>query len=120
MEATREIKRLCWENAGIVREGGLLEEARAELAGVERGLARCGGSEPARLVEAVEAENMCLSAQAVVESALARTESRGAHYRTDYPEADEARWRVNVFVKKNENDFLAAILPVGSISAENA
>ncbi|MCY3824550.1 MAG: FAD-binding protein [Nitrospinae bacterium] len=116
VELTREIKRVCWENAGIVREGGLLEEARSELAGIERGLAACGGSEPARLVEAVEAENMCLSARAVVESALTRAESRGAHYRTDYPEADEANWRVNVFVKKNENDFSASTLPVGSIS----
>ncbi|MYA97323.1 MAG: FAD-binding protein [Nitrospinae bacterium] len=116
VELVREIKRVCWENAGIVREGGLLEEARDELAGIAQGLAACGGSEPARLVEAVEAENMCLSAQAVVESALARTESRGAHYRTDYPDADEARWRVNVFVKKNENGFSAHPLPVGSIS----
>ena len=93
-EATREIKRVCWENAGIVREGVLLEEAREELEDVERGLAECGGSEPAQLVEAVEVENMCLSARAVVESALMRTESRGAHYRMDYPESDDARWRV--------------------------
>ena len=114
VEFTREIKRLCWENAGIVREGALLEEARDELTEIERGLAACGGSAPARLIEAIEAENMCLSARAVVESALMRTESRGAHYRTDYPESDEARWRVNVFVKKNENALLACARPVGA------
>ena len=45
-----------------MREGVLLEEVREELEDVERGLAECGGSEPALLVEAVEAENMCLSA----------------------------------------------------------
>ena len=117
VEIAREIKRVCWENAGIVREGGLLEEARAELAEAWRGLAGCGGSEPARLVEAVEAENMCLSAQAVVESALMRTESRGAHYRTDYPDPDDARWRVNVFVKKDDDGFSASSRPVGAISA---
>ena len=117
VEIAREIKRVCWENAGIVREGGLLEEARAELADAGRGLADCGGSEPARLVEAVEAENMCLSAQAVVEAALMRTESRGAHYRTDYPESDDARWRVNVFVKKTDDGFSALSRPVGAISA---
>lgn len=120
VEAAREIKRICWENAGVVREGGLLAEARDELAGVVRGLAKCGGSEPARMVEAVEAENMCLSARAVVEAALMRTESRGAHFRTDFPETDEARWRVNVFVKKEENDFFASTLPVGSVSPDDS
>ena len=114
VEFTREIKRLCWEKAGIVREGGLLEEARDELDETRRGLAACGGSEPARLIEAIEAENMCLSARAVVESALMRTESRGAHYRTDYPESNDARWRVNVFVKKDENSLLARTRPVGA------
>ena len=117
VELTREIKRVCWENAGIVREAALLEEARAELEEIERALAECGGSEPARMVEAVEAENMCLSARAVVEAALMRSESRGAHYRMDYPEADDARWRVNIFVKKEGGDFLALSRPVGAISA---
>ena len=113
VDLVRELKRLCWEKAGIVREQALLEEARGALEEVQRALASCGGSEPARLVEAVEAENMCLSARAVVEAALMRTESRGAHYRTDYPEPDEARWRVNVFVKKNENALLARARPIG-------
>ena len=119
VELAREIKRVCWENAGIVREGGLLEEARAELGRIGQGLAACGGSEPARLVEAVEAENMCLSARAVAEAALTRAESRGAHYRTDCPDPDDARWRVNVFVKKEGDAFSAASLPVGSIAPEN-
>ncbi len=113
VDLVRELKRLCWEKAGIVREEGLLEEARGALEEVQDALASCGGSEPARLLEAVEAENMCLSARAVVEAALMRTESRGAHYRTDYPEADDARWRVNIFVKKNENSLLARSRPVG-------
>ncbi len=119
VELIRDIKRVCWENAGIVREGTLLEEARGELGRIGQGLTACGGSEPARLVEAVEAENMCLSARAVVEAALMRTESRGAHYRTDYPDPDDARWRVNVFVKKEENAFSARSLPVGSIAWQN-
>ena len=113
VDLVRELKRLCWEKAGIVREQALLEEARGALEEVQRALASCGGSAPARLVEAVEAENMCLSARAVVEAALMRTESRGAHYRTDYPEPDDARWRVNVFVKKNENALLARARPIG-------
>ena len=114
VELIREIKRVCWEEAGIVREGELLEGARGTLAEAQRGLASCGGAEPARLLEAFEAENLCLSARAVVEAALTRTESRGAHYRADYPETDEADWRMNVFVRLEGEAMRAQKRSVGA------
>ena len=73
----------------------LLRDAMTRLVGLERdaeGLAgalsvigrleRAGGSEPALL-------NMMATAKLVAAGALARTESRGAHCRTDYPSTDE-------------------------------
>ncbi len=113
--ARREIQRVCWENAGIAREGKSLEEASSRLGELQRDLTTCGGSEPARLLEALEAENLCLGARAVVEAALRRTESRGAHFRLDHPGADDGNWRRNLFVKMGAGaSFLAQKQPVGS------
>jgi L-aspartate oxidase len=42
-------------------------------------------------------------AQAIVRSALARTESRGAHFRTDHPQHDDARFRKHSIVGREQD-----------------
>jgi succinate dehydrogenase / fumarate reductase flavoprotein subunit len=44
------------------------------------------------LVETLEFENLLLQATALVDSAIARTESRGAHAREDFPDRDDRNW----------------------------
>ena len=56
----------------------------------------------AGLIEALETGNMLMTAEAVVRSALAREESRGAHFREDFPAADDGRFLKNFFVVKGE------------------
>src|SRR5512146_2304307 len=81
-----QIQRVMWQNVGIVREGKklretvpLLEDIRAALpAGSCR---RC-----------CEARNIADTALLIVRSALARLESRGAHYRMDYPFHDDQKF----------------------------
>ena len=43
-------------------------------------------------IEAMELENLVETARATVVSAAARTESRGAHARDDFPERDDGQW----------------------------
>ena len=47
------------------------------------------------LLEAIEADNLLLQAMACLSSANARQESRGAHWREDFPAHDDTNWRVH-------------------------
>ena len=54
------------------------------------------------LLDALEIENMLTVASIVTQSALMRRESRGSHYREDYPEKDE-RWNRSIVMNKNKD-----------------
>jgi L-aspartate oxidase len=68
-----------WKDAGLLRDGNGLREA-------QRGLDALAVSMPRGLFRrALEARNLHVVAGLIVASALGREESRGAHYRTDFP-----------------------------------
>jgi L-aspartate oxidase len=83
----QEIQQLMWNKAGIVRSGKGLKEAAQKLETLAGEL-----PEPVSR-RAVEAGNIHTVAQLIVRSATARLESRGAHYRTDYPDHNDAMYR---------------------------
>lgn len=89
-----------WEHAGLVRDAIGLQQAVARLREIE---ARCGDvAAPAgrgwnlAWQEALNVRNLALVARLTTEAALYRTESRGSHFRRDFPARDDARWLVNV------------------------
>ena len=82
LEAERDLRALMWANAGLERDAAGLHRASLDLRDAE---SRTG---PGR----GEFDNMSLVAQMVVRAAATRTESRGAHYRSDFPNP-AACWR---------------------------
>jgi len=78
-----ELRGLMWRYAGLLRNGDGLREVKKRLKALApsapRGLFRRG----------VEARNLLVVAELIVEAALGREESRGAHYRNDFPVRDE-------------------------------
>ena len=52
------------------------------------------------LLETIELGNMIDYAQVIVEGALARTESRGAHFRTDFPNRDDGNWMTHTYATR--------------------
>jgi len=78
-----ELRAMAWRTCGIMRDGGTLGRAVTALAGGEQ------ESRPRPGREDFELRNMFDVARLVARAALARRESRGAHYRTDYPHKSE-------------------------------
>ncbi len=64
------------------------------------------------LIDALELQNMLPLAEAIVASALNRTESRGAHWREDYPQRDDNQWLKHTLVQKTDKGFSIAYKPV--------
>jgi L-aspartate oxidase len=79
-----EVRSVMWKDAGLLRDAAGLKRAQARLEGmmgeIPRGYSR----------RAVEARNLFLVATVIVASAAARAESRGAHYRNDFPKKGKA------------------------------
>ncbi|MFC5678148.1 L-aspartate oxidase [Aeromicrobium endophyticum] len=80
-----DLQQLMWDAAGLARDGADLAQAAAEL--------RRWKSPAVTDAKAAEDANLLVVARAVVASALARRESRGGHYRTDFPRTDPSQAR---------------------------
>ena len=89
-EAVRKrVRRLMWERVGILRSRASLQRALAEFEQIAR----------ARLRPAPR--NFLTVAALIARSALWREESRGAHFRVDFPARDDERWRVHSVIQKD-------------------
>ncbi|MBM3300457.1 MAG: FAD-binding protein, partial [Deltaproteobacteria bacterium] len=64
------------------------------------------------LLEALELESLLGLAETIVASALARTESRGAHFREDYPERDDTNWLKHTLIERANEGYRILYKPV--------
>ncbi|WP_296868026.1 fumarate reductase (CoM/CoB) subunit TfrA [uncultured Methanobrevibacter sp.] len=109
-EFKNRIKKLMWEKVAIVREEKTLNEALGELLEMQKELDSLDVSEKKQynteLVTALEVINMVEICILTVKSAILRRESRGAHFRSDFPESlDE--WKKSIVINKNKIEFEA-------------
>src|SRR5437870_166788 len=85
-ESISQVRDVMWNKVGIVRDGSGLRQAFETLRSLQPRVAHPGTR------RAFEARNVLTSGLLVTRSALAREESRGGHYRTDYPSHDDAKF----------------------------
>jgi L-aspartate oxidase len=89
--AVTRLREAMWREVGIVREAAGLARAVASILDCERGL---GSRPPTRA--GLEARNQLFVARLVADSALRREESRGSHFRSDFPRPTPGRGRHSI------------------------
>ncbi|KKK97552.1 hypothetical protein LCGC14_2651600, partial [marine sediment metagenome] len=63
-------------------------------------------------ISSLELYDMLLVTEMLVRSALYRKESRGSHYRTDYPTPNHDQWFVNIVIKKQNLQMVLEKRPI--------
>jgi fumarate reductase (CoM/CoB) subunit A len=93
------LQKTMWETLLVDKDAESLARARSFIAGERERLSTdLLISAPFDLALAFEHRNLLDVAEAIVEAASMRTESRGSHFRRDYPQRDDKSWLTNIFV----------------------
>ena len=87
-----QLREILLSGMGIVREEESMQKALDQVLSLQKQTGRC-----------LRDRNRLTLAEAMLRSALSRQESRGAHYRSDYPEKDEQYRQTTVAEKKEES-----------------
>jgi succinate dehydrogenase / fumarate reductase, flavoprotein subunit len=102
-------------NVGIIREEVKLKNALSRILKPKREFYSKDNILKEFKIDDDNGENIVLTWQvksslvvceAIIRSALMRQESRGAHYRSDFPEKDEENWNVNIYCKKVRKEMV--------------
>jgi fumarate reductase (CoM/CoB) subunit A len=96
----QELQRRMWMALGIVRSARGLREGVGYVTGEREALAGLRPRDDEAFETIAELEAMGDAAEAMLVSALHRTESRGAHFREDFPVRADARWLQTVLVRR--------------------
>ncbi len=84
-------------NVGVFREENAMKKALDKIGELKERAKNIGIDDKSKtfntdIVEAFEFSNILLIAEVITRGAILRKESRGAHYRTDFPERDDSNW----------------------------
>jgi len=93
-EMKKRLKKIMNDNVGIIRSEEKLSHALEQVIEMKTQI-------KGRLlvsIEQWELANMLSLSELVIKSALFRKESRGAHFRTDYPYTDDVNWKINTVI----------------------
>lgn len=111
-ELRKKMQQTMMDNVGVFREGKTIQTAIADLQELYEAYRKDlmiddrGYKFNTDLLEAWELGNLLELAHVTAESAVARAESRGGHYREDYPKRDDETWMVHTLgMRCNDTPF---------------
>lgn len=91
------LRKTMWDYVGIVRNEESLQKAKAQVEEISLKMQKL---KPRKLRDWIECQNMIETSKVIIESCLLREESRGAHFRSDFPEEDK-NFEVNIIIQND-------------------
>ena len=102
----KEIQKVMSENAGIIRNEINLQNGLKRILEIKEkfyskdNILKEYKIDDENVVLTFEVKSALVICEAIIRSAIMRKESRGAHYRFDFPELDDEKWKVNIYCRK--------------------
>lgn len=107
-----EIQEIMKQNAGIIREEIRLQnglkrilELKNEFYSKDKILKEFK-IDNENVILTLEVKSSLVISEAIIRSALMRQESRGAHYRSDFPKLDNEKWKVNIYCRTEGKEMV--------------
>lgn len=113
----RELQSVMMDKCSVFRKEDELKELLTEIESLKERYSKISISDRSEtfnteLLEAVELGHMITLSEVIAKSALQRTESRGAHYREDYPKRDDQNWLKHTFAFLSGKEITFKYKPV--------
>jgi succinate dehydrogenase / fumarate reductase, flavoprotein subunit len=110
---------LMTEQCSVFRNGSTLENTLGQIRHLKKRYSNINLVNKSKvfnyeLQEALELNNMLRVAEVIVYSALGRKESRGAHFRSDFPERNDVEWLKHTFVNETPSGLEANYKPLAA------
>src|ERR1041385_552218 len=107
-----EIQELMKQNAGIIREERRLQNGLKRILALKNEFYSKDSVLKEFKIDDVEnvfltwqVKSSLVACEATIRSALMRQESRGSHYRSDFPKLDDEKWNVNIYCRKEGEEM---------------
>ena len=107
-----EIQEIMNHNAGIIREESRLQNGLKRILELKKefyskdNILKEFKIENEEVVLTLEVKSSLVVSEAIIRSALIRQESRGAHYRSDFPQLDDEKWKVNIYCRAEGKEMV--------------
>ena len=106
------LKQIMWDKVGVIRNKQGIEDAQREIPALREQLGTASLADYRQLLQAIKLANMLTVSEMICGAALTRTESRGAHYRSDYPEEDNEQWLKTIEICCQNRKMATRTVPV--------
>ncbi len=122
-DIAQNLKTTMTENMGVFREDAKMQKALEDVRALQERFKHARVMDKGKrfntdVLAALETEHLLTFSEVVVYGGLKRTESRGAHYRTDFPKRDDTDWLKHTMVHKAAQEGGAPVLSYKSVNID--